>query len=86
MGTRSVRLDEETERALAALKSRTGASLSTILKRGILVLRDQELAAPNRSAYEIYRELDLGPGGYASAPARQSRGAVRDAIRKRHRR
>ena len=84
MGTRSVRLDEEAERALASLVGKTGASLSTILKQGILALRDQDLAAPARSPFEVYAALDLGPGGYALAPARESRKAVREAIRKRH--
>jgi hypothetical protein len=84
VGSRSVRLDAETERALAALASRTGDSVSAILKRGILALRDQQVGAQARSAYEIYRELDLGPGGYTSAPARAGRDAVRAAIRKRH--
>ena len=82
VGSRSVRLDAETERALAALASRTGDSLSAILKRGILALRDQQIGAQARSAHEIYRELDLGPGGDTSAPARAGRDAVRAAIRK----
>ena len=84
MGTRSVRLDEEAERALASLVGKTGASLSTILKQGILALRDRDLATPARSPFEVYTALELGPGGYAVAPARESRKAVREAIRKRH--
>ena len=86
MGTRSVRLDQETEQALASLVEKTGASLSTLLKRGILGLRDRELGASTKSAYQIYCKLDLGPGGYAVSPARKSREGVREAIRKRHRR
>ena len=66
------------------MAGRTGASLSTILKRGILALRDREFAPEARSPYEVYCTLDLGPGGYAVAPARKSRDGVRVAIRKRH--
>lgn len=84
MSTRSVRLDQEAEQALKDLVEETGASLSTILKRGILALRDRELGDSVQSAYEIYDALDLGPGGYALAPARSSREGVREAIRKRH--
>jgi hypothetical protein len=84
MSTRSVRLDEETEQALDALVKETGASLSSILKRGILALRDRELGNSTRSPYEIYGALDLGPGGYALAPARSSQQGVREAIRARH--
>jgi predicted DNA-binding protein len=84
MSTRSVRLDQEAEQALEDLVEKTGASLSTILKRGILALRDRELGDSAQSAYEIYDALDLGPGGYALAPARSSQKGVREAIRKRH--
>lgn len=37
-----------------------------------------------RSAYEIYLELDLGPGGYAVAPAKTARQATRNVILKRN--
>ena len=86
MGTRSVRLDDEAEDALAAVVAKTGASLSVVLKRGILALRDREIGDSSRSAYEIYAAMDLGPGGYTVAPARSARSAVREAIAKRHRR
>jgi predicted RNase H-like HicB family nuclease len=32
--------------------------------------------------YEIYEELDLGPGGYAVAPSTEIRQGVQDAIRR----
>jgi len=35
-----------------------------------------------RSPYEIYRDLDLGPGGYANRPATESRRGAREAILK----
>lgn len=37
---------------------------------------------PQRAAYEIYEELDLGPGGYAFAPATETRRGVQKAIRR----
>jgi hypothetical protein len=35
-----------------------------------------------QSAYDIYRELDLGPGGYSSVPSTETRRGVREAILK----
>jgi hypothetical protein len=37
---------------------------------------------PERAAYEIYEELDLGPGGYAVAPSTETKRGVKEAIRK----
>lgn len=35
-----------------------------------------------RTPDEIYRDLDLGPGGYANRPATESRCGAREAISK----
>jgi hypothetical protein len=82
MGTRSVRLDDESEQILRAVMREEKVSVSEALKRGLLALKAQSAHKRPRSAYAIYSELDLGPGGYAIAPARDSREAVRRAIRK----
>jgi len=84
MGTRSVRLDDETERTLARLTKMTGLTISEILKRGVLSLEEQSRSQSWRKPFEIYRELDLGPGGYAIADARDAKAAVAAAIRKKH--
>ena len=84
MSKRSFRLDAETELALAALVEKTGTSLSSVLRRSILALRDRELGDSPQSPYAVYAALDWGPGGYALAPARSSRQGAREAIRKRH--
>ena len=85
MAIRTVRLDEEHEKLLAEVLKRTGGTASDALKRGLRLL-DRELAQqPRRSAYEIYAELDIGPGGYAAGPAAKSRETVQrllDAKRK----
>jgi Arc/MetJ-type ribon-helix-helix transcriptional regulator len=86
MGTRSVRLDDEAEQALRALTAMTGASVSDVLKRGVLELRERAAVAYGRSAWQIYAELDLGPGGYARAPARDSAEGVREVLRRKARR
>jgi hypothetical protein len=86
MGTRSVRLDDEAEQALRVLTATTGASVSDVLKRGLLELRDRTAVAYGRSAWQIYAELELGPGGYAQAPARQSAAGVRVILRRKRKR
>ena len=84
MGTRTVRLNAADESKLADLCARTGLSVSEVLRRGIEAYADSvsEAASP----YEVFRHLDLGPGGYAAAPARRAKQAATNAIRDKYRR
>lgn len=82
MGTRTVRLDDETEEILEAIKRKTGLSVSEILKRGILAFRKEASQKAFRPPFEIYRQMDLGPGGYAIASSTDVRRGVREALRK----
>jgi len=50
------------------------------------VYEAQALEQASRKPYDIYRELDLGGGGYASAPAREAKSAVAALIRRKHNR
>jgi len=86
MSMRSVRLDDETERALEQIRQTTGLSVSAALKRGLLLLRDDLAQRAHRTPYEIYAELELGPGGYAIAPSTDSRRGVQEAIKRKLRR
>jgi hypothetical protein len=86
MGLRTVRLDDEAERALAQIVTATGLSASAAMKRGLLVLREDVARKASRIPYDVYRDLDLGPGGYAVAPAARTREGVRGAIRRKLRR
>ena len=72
MGTRTVRPDEETEKTLDRLRKITGLSISEVLKRGLSAYEDQAVKDISRKPYDIYSKLDLGDGGYATAPARQA--------------
>ena len=80
MGTRTVRLDDEAEKALAQIMQVTGISISDALKRGLLILRDDIVQNASRTPYDIYSELDLGPGGSAIAPSTETHRGVRQAI------
>ena len=86
MGLRTVRLDDETEKALEQVVTATGLSVSAAMKKGLLVLRNEVAQQARRIPYDIYKELDLGPGGYAIAPATQIRRGVKAAIRRKLRR
>jgi hypothetical protein len=82
MATRTVRLDEESEKVLDEVRAATGLPISEAFKAG---LRSLQLQLKNgegaRSSYDIYRELDLGPGGYAIGPSTDSRAAVRNLLK-----
>jgi hypothetical protein len=84
MGTRFVRLDEETEKTLAMLTRMTGLSISELLKRGVLAYHSKALEETVRKPYEIFQQLDLGSGGYARVPAKIAKTAVGDIIRERN--
>jgi Arc/MetJ-type ribon-helix-helix transcriptional regulator len=86
MSTRTVRLDDEAEKTLERLRNITGLSISEVLKRGLRAYESEAMERTHRKPYDIYRELDLGEGGYAVAPAKEAKTAVADAIRRKHKR
>ncbi|MBS0365777.1 MAG: hypothetical protein JSR67_08155 [Proteobacteria bacterium] len=81
MTTRTVRLDPEAEKVLDEVRAATGLPISEAFKAGLRALRHQlKNGVPARSPYEIYRDLDLGPGGYAIGPSTQSRATLRKLL------
>lgn len=82
MATRTVRLDDEAEAALKEIRKATGLPISEALKQGLHALQERVAQQVSRTPWEIYQEIDPGPGGYAIAPARDAKRAVREAIRK----
>lgn len=86
MARRIVRLDDDSEEILEQLIKATGLSTSGVLKEGLRALSDRLEAekTPGRFAFEIYEELDLGPGGYAKAPSDEVREGVLAALRRKH--
>jgi hypothetical protein len=86
MATRTVRLDDDAEKTLRQIRQATGLPISEVLKRGLRSLHDQVRNDTVRVPYEIYCELDLGPGGYAIAPSTDVRRGVTRALRKKLRR
>ena len=86
MATRTVRLDAEAEEALEEIRAVTGLPISEALKRGLRSLQEQVRLESARTPYDVYREIDLGPGGYAIVPSTQSRRGVREALKRKFRR
>jgi hypothetical protein len=81
-----VRLDDEAEAALQRIRDATGLPISEALKQGLQSLRQRVEQESARQPHDIYRLLDLGPGGYAVAPSTDTRRGVATAIRKKLRR
>ena len=86
MSVRTVFLDDDDEATLAALREQTGLSISDVLKRGLEsyaeAIREDAASTP----FDVFRRLELGPGGYALAPARDAKAAVVETLKEKHRR
>jgi hypothetical protein len=85
MSTRTVRLEQESARALAEIRRATGLSTSAVIRRGLVALRERLRETASESPFDLYSELDLGPGGYARAPARRAKRALPEILREKHR-
>lgn len=82
MSTRTVRLDDESEQALEEIRAATGLRVSEALKRGLQALRSELQQDAGRVPFDVYRELDLGVGGYASVPSFAVKRGVREKLKK----
>lgn len=80
MTTRSVRLDEEAERALAEIMRRSGQSISSAIKLSLISFRDNALSLPERRPSDFFVQYDFSEGGDAIGPARESRRIVKDKL------
>ncbi len=86
MAVRTVRLDDEAEETLREIREATGLPISEALKRGLDALGDQVRHGADRRPFDVYQELDLGPGGYAIAPSTATKRGVKQALKKKLRR
>ena len=82
MSIKTVRLDPISEALLADLVRRTGMNASQALKAGLVALHETLEAKGHERPYDVYMQLDLGPGGYARVPARRAKQAVPSVIRR----
>ena len=79
MAVKTIRLDPRAETLLADVVRRTGMTPSQALRAGLATLHERLRARDD--PYAVYERLDLGPGGYARAPARRAKQAVRAILR-----
>jgi hypothetical protein len=86
MATRTVRLDAEEEQVLEEIVRKTNLPVSDVLRQGLRALEKATLETAPQRPFEIYEQLDLGPGGYANRPATESSRGAREAILGKHRR
>lgn len=84
--TRSVRLDQEAERALADIQRLTGASISDALKRGLLAAQRELRGGNFVRPWDIYKTLDIGPGGDALGSSRTVKQDVLRILKRKHNR
>lgn len=82
MAIRTVRLDHEAEATLRQIREATGLPISDVLKQGLRSFKQQVRDAAVQRPYDFYERLELGPGGYASAPSTETRCGVAAALRK----
>lgn len=82
---RTVRLDDESEAALAEVQRAKKLPVSAVLKQGVLLLWDRVRAEQAADPYAIYASIDLGRGGYARAPARRAKTALPEILKRRRR-
>ena len=86
MGIRTIRMDDDAERLLSRIVQTTGMTMSTAFKEGLKVLQGQLGKDRSGSPYDIYKDLELGPGGYARHPSSDTKRAVKEAIQRKLRR
>ena len=84
MGITTGRFDAAAESRLEEVRNRTGLSVSDVLRLGPET-NAASLDEVPESPYEVFRHLDLGPGGHPVAPARIAKEAVANVIREKHR-
>jgi len=82
MAIRTVRLDNEAEATLREIREATGLPISEALKQGLRSLSQQVRNTSGQHPYDLYEQLDLGPGGYARVPSTETRRGVDMALRK----
>ncbi|MBM3812993.1 MAG: ribbon-helix-helix protein, CopG family [Acidimicrobiia bacterium] len=85
MTIRTVRLDDEDEATLRQIRDATGLPISEALKQGLRSLKRQVRDESGHHPYDLYERLDLGPGGYATAPSTETRRGMAAALRKKRR-
>jgi len=86
MGIRTIRMDDDTERLLSRIIQTTGLSITAAFKEGLKVFQGELNKTKKGSPYDLYKEMNLGPGGYAETPSSKTKKSVKEAIERKLRR
>ncbi|MBI5604359.1 MAG: hypothetical protein HY879_13515 [Deltaproteobacteria bacterium] len=86
MGIRTIRMDDDAERLLSRIIQTTGMSITTAFKEGLKVLHGKLGKDKSESPYDIYKDMDLGPGGYTRTSSSDTKRGVKEAIQRKLRR
>ena len=81
MGTKSVQLDYEAEKALSDIVELTGLSISDAIKQGLIAFREQSYASTVSKPADFFKSFDLGEGGYSLGPARRAKALLKEKLR-----
>ncbi len=79
MGTRSVRLDAQTEALLEALTAATGMSVSDVMKDGVVALANAHANDVSARPYDVFVQIKLEHSPRVPVRSRHKR-AIRKAI------
>jgi hypothetical protein len=82
MGTRSVRLDEQTEALLEALTSATGMSVSEVMKEGVVALASAHANDVSARPYDVFAQITVGRAPPLPSRSRHKRAVSRSVARK----
>ncbi len=75
-------LDKEAEQALQAVMQMAKLNLSEALKEGLVLLQQHLNQTSESKPFDIYKQLDLGEGGYAIVPSSQAKEGVKTALQR----
>ena len=77
-------LDEEAEQALQAVMQIARLNMPDALKQGLVLLQQHLNIShiPAIKPFDIYKQLNLGEGGYAIVPSSQAKEGVKTALQR----
>lgn len=85
MGIRTVRLDQDTEKILAAIVRKTDLTITGVIKKSLVIFYEKLQQEPARkTAFEVYSKLDLGSGDSSIPDASNSKQELLKILQRKH--